>query len=242
MAAIFFGYGGYVLGNFYPLIKRKKDKNKQTILIEHEVLQEDVVEEEGAEKRKETKSEVKLKQILPANLDPSETIQIWYDKKKRLIVPQINGDILDLDNQISDDENQILTWFLIDLQEKVGIASNYGSKDEGDQEAKRSVEIVEDNGRNPIRSFVNYIQSDVPKIEEKELSIPEQVNNILQGQIKDSALASKGISVIELPKKRVVFMVGLDLYEDIDEIPGKRIQKAIKIAVKTWEENLNSEN
>ena len=38
MAAILFGYGGYVLGNYYPLIKR--DKKSEKIKFVEQVVQQ----------------------------------------------------------------------------------------------------------------------------------------------------------------------------------------------------------
>jgi len=235
MAAILFGYGGYVLGNYYPLIKREK-KGRDILLVEHEIKGEETEESEDGESEIESEPAPEdLKRAIPQMMDPEETIQIWYDAKNRKIISEVEGQLLDLDGHIEEEEKQKLTWLLVDLQERVGLVSSVKkqiSKAQGSDD--QTVEVSEVKF-NPIKSFVNYIQSDVPKIEEKKDSIPAQINNILQDQIDGKKLKEKGISVVEFPGKGLVFMVGIDLYEDIEKIPNKHIQNAIKKAVKTWE-------
>ena len=89
---------------------------------------------------------------------------------------------------------------------------------------------------NPVRSFINYVQSDVPQIEEKPPTIPEQINAIFQDQIKGTNLEGQGISVSDWPGRGVVFIIGIDIYNEIHEIPDSEIRHAIRNAVKTWEE------
>ncbi len=242
MAAILFGYGGYVLGNFYPLIKNKKKKQKPLFVV-HEIGGEED-SQDGVESVSEIEqpSAEKKRRVLPSIMDPEATIQIWYDPKNRKIIPEIDGNFLDLENDISDEDEQTLTWFLIDLQDKVGLASSIKKKIVNLHDSDVEKEQTDESKLNPIKSFVNYIKSDVPKIEEKKESIPEQINGILQDQLIGTALEKKGISVTEWPEKGVMFMVGIDFYEDIEIIPSKKIQNAIKKAVKTWEENFGTKN
>ncbi len=236
MTAILFGYGGYVLGNYYPLIKREK-KDSNILLVEHEIEGEETNEnEEGVLVKESEPAHEVIKRVIPQMMDPEDTIQVWYDVKNRKIVPEVKGQLLDLDGDIEEEEKQKLTWLLVDLQERVGLVSDVKKQiSEAQGSDDKEVEASEVNF-NPIKSFVNYIQADVPKIEEKTDSIPEQINTILQGQIDGTKMKEKGITVVELPGKGLVFMVGIDLYEDIEKIPNKNIQKVIKKAVKTWEE------
>lgn len=246
MAAILFGYGGYVLGNYFPLIKRDK-KPKLDMVIASE--KESEKSPEADEKLKEDGEEIepkpdvfeKTERVIPASMKSGETIQLWYDKKEHRTVAEIDGEIIDIEEELTDKQQRILTWLLIDLQERVGLLNSVKDQMGGDEKEEEE-KNTESTKLNPMQAMVNYIKSDVPKIEEKKTSMPEQINDILQEQLEKSALKSKGISVTEWPNKGVVFMVGLDIYENIDKIPNKRIQNAIKKAVKTWEETHESEN
>ena len=231
MAAIFFGYGGYVLGNFYPLIKTKKKLDKKPVVVK-QVVKSEIDEDQ------ESESVEMEKRVIPLNLDPDETMQIWYDAKARTIIPEIEGELLNLDDEVSDEDKQKLTWLLIDLQEKVGLMSSVIKRRDESKEMIKPGEDLAKSGFNPLKSFKDYLQSDIPKIKENEDSMPEQINNILQQQITGTTLEDKGIQMIERPDVGLVFMIGIDLYEDIDKIPNKKIQNAIKKAVKTWENNL----
>jgi len=41
---------------------------------------------------------------------------------------------------------------------------------------------------------------------------------------------------MELPKKGLVVMVGLEQYEGVDAVPDEQIRAIIRSAVKAWEE------
>ena len=89
---------------------------------------------------------------------------------------------------------------------------------------------------NPIKSLLNYVRADVPKLEEVKESVPEQINAILQTNIKGTSMSERGVSVSEWPGRGVVFIVGVDLYDEIHSIPDSDIRNAIRSAVKQWEE------
>jgi hypothetical protein len=81
----------------------------------------------------------------------------------------------------------------------------------------------------------------VPKLEEKGESIPFQINEILRRKIKGTEFENQGISISEWPDRGVVFIVGVDVYSDIHEIPDSNIRFLIREAVKEWESRENSD-
>ena len=47
----------------------------------------------------------------------------------------------------------------------------------------------------------------------------------------------KGVLMADWPNRGVVFIVGVDVYDDIHKIPDSEIRFAIRTAVKKWEES-----
>jgi len=78
---------------------------------------------------------------------------------------------------------------------------------------------------------------DEAKSETRMLSVIDEVNNILQKKLIGSPLAGKGIHLMENHNKEIRFWVGLDSYDDVDEIPDPEVRQIIDAAVKEWERN-----
>lgn len=73
--------------------------------------------------------------------------------------------------------------------------------------------------------------------ESKMLSVVDEVNNILQKKLHGSPLAGKGIHLMENHNREIRFWVGLNSYNDVEEIPDQEIQKMIDESVREWEQN-----
>ena len=182
---------------------------------------------------------------LPEEIDENATL-LWHDRETKKIKARIEDKIVDLDDELTPDQHGELSLLLVDLQERIGLSATLRDAiaketDKVFKEKQRKVNIPGKEGEvkppsfNPLRSFVNYVQADAPKIEEKPRSIPEQVNDILQEMIEGTALAEKGVSMAEWPNRGAVFIVGIDVYEDIHKIPDPEVRTAIRSAVKAWE-------
>jgi hypothetical protein len=183
---------------------------------------------------------------LPFYLDEDATI-LWHNRQTKKIKARIKEDVFDLDDELTPDQHGELSLLLVDLQERIGLSATLRDAiaketDKVFKDKQRKVNIpgkeeeVKPPSFNPLRSFVNYVQADAPRIEEKPRSIPEQVNEILQKMIEGTALEEKGVSMAEWPNRGAVFIVGIDVYEDIHKIPDPEVRSAIRNAVKAWEE------
>ena len=195
-----------------------------------------------------TEDPVLLESVLsqtPGELD-DDALVVWHDRRKRKILAKIKKDIVDLDTDLTPSQHGVMSMMLVDLQERVGLSATLREaiSQETDlvfaeKERKRMIpkkeEEVKPPSFNPLRTFVNYVQADAPKIEEKPESIPDQINVILQKLIKDTPLADRGISMAEWPNRGAVFIVGVEIYDEIHKIPDPEIRTAIRAAVKEWE-------
>ena len=177
---------------------------------------------------------------------------LWHDKRRKKLVARVDNELVDLDTGLSTKQHAALSMLLVDLQERVGISATLREaiaedtdKVIAEKDRQRLVppkeEEVQRPSFNPIKSFVNYVQADIPKLNDAPESIPDQINEILQDLIKETPLENKGILMADWPNRGVVFIVGVDVYDDIHKIPDSDIRFAIRTAVKKWEEGQEGE-
>ena len=81
------------------------------------------------------------------------------------------------------------------------------------------------------------IEDDDDDEEVKMLSVVDEVNDILQKKLVGSPLAGKGILLMENHNNEIRFWVGLNSYDDVEEIPEQEIRDFINASVKEWEKN-----
>ncbi len=89
----------------------------------------------------------------------------------------------------------------------------------------------------PVTEEVLPIVEDTSEADSKTkiLSVIDEVNDILQKKLTGSPLAGKGIHLMENHNKEIRFWVGLNSYDDVDEIPDPEVRQIIDAAVKEWE-------
>jgi hypothetical protein len=257
MSAILFTWVGYFIGNFFPIFGKKQTGTR--------------VERSSAERKFANTALRKLTSLFSSDRDdealeqepdslevsdglslgekaPTEKLKalthIWYDRSERKIFAEFGGGGIDLDERLTSEQHSHLSFLLLDLQDKVGISATLRAvieEREGDAIPEEEDEKPVRQSFNPLRSFLNYVQADVPKLEETGDSIPLQINEILQKKLKGTAFENQGISISEWPDRGVVFIVGVDVYSDIHEIPDSDIRYIIREAVKEWESRENSD-
>lgn len=70
----------------------------------------------------------------------------------------------------------------------------------------------------------------------RDLSMREQIDYLLQKKLEGHPLAGRGICLGSSPSGGVVFQIGLEKYEWLDEIPDPAIREIIQAAITEWEE------
>ena len=73
--------------------------------------------------------------------------------------------------------------------------------------------------------------------EVKMLSVVDEVNDILQKKLHGSPLAGKGIHLMENHNKEIRFWVGLNSFNDVEEIPDPEVRHIIDESVREWEKS-----
>jgi hypothetical protein len=186
---------------------------------------------------------------------PEDALLLWHDRPNKKLFARVGKEVIDLDTDLSKQQHGALSMLLVDLQDRVGLSATLkAALTEGTEQAyaeserKNKIaslpteEPVKGASFNPVKSFLDYVKADVPKLEDKPDSIPTQINAILQDLIEGTPLKEQGISVTDWPNRGVVFIVGIDVFESIDEIPDPDIQQAIRTAVEKWEKTQAEED
>ena len=88
---------------------------------------------------------------------------------------------------------------------------------------------------NPRTALTNAMLFDIPDSAFKADSIVEQIDNILQLILKETKMEDNAIRLMEKPDKGMVVMIGLNQYEEIDDIPDLQFKNLIRQAVWLWE-------
>jgi hypothetical protein len=91
----------------------------------------------------------------------------------------------------------------------------------------------------PVMASEPLLEEEEEEEEEvvKMLSVVDEVNDILQKKLVGSALAGKGIHLMENHNQEIRFWVGLNSYSDVEEIPDPEIRRIIDESVREWEQN-----
>ena len=211
--------------------------------LEEDSFSPDGLPEEAVPSSRDSKSRANMVE-LPEGFDP-DSVVLWHDRRKMKLAARIRNEIVDLDDELTQKQHGDLSMLLVDLQERIGLPATLREaiadrtdKVFAEKERRRVLpkkeEEVKPPSLNPIRTFVNYVQADIPKVD-STASIPDQINLILQEMIKGTPLAERGISMAEWPNRGAVFIVGVEVYEDIHKIPDPDVRVAIRDAVKKWE-------
>jgi len=66
-------------------------------------------------------------------------------------------------------------------------------------------------------------------------SIVAQIDSILQAHIAGTPLAEKGIRLQESPEGGVIVWVGMNKFQDVEDVPDEQIKAAIRAAIAKWE-------
>jgi hypothetical protein len=127
------------------------------------------------------------------------------------------------------------------------LEGKYLSKDQLPKEILNVITVHQEAPEDPEPEYsppavVEEIPEVTPGEEEGEaevkmLSVIEEVNDILQKKLTGSPLSGKGIHLMENHNREIRFWVGLNSYDDVEDIPDPEVRQIIDAAVKEWEKD-----
>lgn len=179
-----------------------------------------------------------------------EIARLWRDRSKENLLVEINGEIYQSVDDLSENHQKEMVLAASDLRTWLRIFPKAAqisessafttSMDEGSSFPSYSPQVTqaepEKPSLNPFQVFTRATQ-EVPAQETTSKSIVAQIDAILQQKLEGSVFENRGIRLVELPEEGMVVMVGLDKYKDVENVPNKEIRKLIHEAVEEWEES-----
>lgn len=159
---------------------------------------------------------VSAAQIKKPSPNSQLVMQVWKEEGKPPVY-DLNGSYVEKENLPRDILN------IITVQEK----------EHTKPEPQTTVQPPIENDLIPPE--VNLAEEGEPEV--KMLSVIDEVNEILQKKLHGSPLAGKGIHLMENHNKEIRFWVGLNSYNDVEEIPDAEVRQIIDASVREWEES-----
>lgn len=164
---------------------------------------------------------------------PDDAIHIWNDSNSEQLILQTGQRTLRSSEPVSASEQKYLMHLINHLQKWIGTPSV------PPQAAPTPVQPV----RQPVAQAPPPSQDSVtPFVEDPtdtpayQKSIVEQIDDILQDKLLNSALRERGIKLMQTLDGGMTIYVGLDQYNEIDLIPDEEVVKIIRAAVQEWEQ------
>lgn len=236
---LFFAFGlftiifGYVVGNFFPMLKKDSSKSRR-----------DYTSNESDNESDSPTTAPNQPDAAPPVSTPGllDVAHFWRHEDSKQLVAQVENQFISMGEDLTSDQHALLSLVLLDLGEWVGLESRMQVINELQQAAEEQ-EVEEENKSkapffSPIDILTKAVQADV-FLPFSSTSLADQIDPILQKLLLDSPLMDRGISLIDMEERGVVVNVGLDLYDSVGEVPDEEIRAIIQQAVKVWE-NLDS--
>jgi len=191
-----------------------------------------------------------------------DAVNLWYSPAGKKIVTQMDGGFYHSTETLTTDQKTRVLKLLSLWQEwtQQGKLTQVSTQEptplENEPEPfsyvpQQSVQPVTQNVQ-PVQPFmiqeeepalVSELQSSIEIEEEaplepvkKQLSITEQISEILEEMLEGTPLKEKGIKLMENPQTGVDVWIGLERYSGIDAVPDPAVKDMIRNAVIRWEE------
>jgi hypothetical protein len=202
------------------------------------------------------------KEKKPARAGLRPVANLWQDAESRKMVAEVDGKLISQAGQLVAQQHAQLSIALVGLQEWVGLESQMQKAEEAKTIRRqelfsriedRSAEAMEKqeereeppkpSGFKPVEILKSAVQAEyrVPPGFNK-LSIPAQINEVLQEMLEGTSLEDRGIQLMDIPGRGMVVFVGLDTYGEIEDVPDLAIKTVIREAVKKWEKIVSNED
>ncbi|MDH5505778.1 MAG: hypothetical protein OEZ02_00980 [Anaerolineae bacterium] len=172
----------------------------------------------------------KERREVPAGL--VEIAQMWRRQGNKELVTEIGGRILNFRDKLTPEQHATISLLLVDLQDWVGIETQL--------ENPVATKIDKNQYDGPIEALGNVLLGDI-EIPNSAPSIIAQIDEHLQRLLANSPQASRAIRLMDIAGRGMVIAVGLNMYNEVDDIPDEGIKALIRQAVSEWEKFSSAE-
>lgn len=189
-----------------------------------------------------------------------EVVRFWTDKEGKLVIPEVEGKFI----KSMDELNRNQTMRLSRLMEQLRMGSTPPPSIAHKQQPTSTSEVVDQVKFQPtqsaqmdelmpppppiqpvrvdlMNSLAKTLQPELPT-QFSSKSIVAQVDQILQESLLGTELVKKGIRLVESKDQGMLIIVGLEQYNELEEVPNPAVREVIRSAVEEWERRSTSVN
>ncbi|MDH3944415.1 MAG: hypothetical protein OEV06_10020 [Anaerolineae bacterium] len=222
---------GYVVGNFLPMLKNNPLSQRSD---------PSPTGPKTGEARPSDPSPPKTPSppVPPGML---EIARLHRKEGSNQLVAEIDSSLITKDDDLTSDQHALLSLLLLDLSDWIGIQSlleSSAAEAEAGSASKDEESSAGQPGFSPVDMFKKALQADVV-LPSAEISLADQIDPILQGLLESSPLAGKGIRLMDIEGRGMTVVIGLDLYNSVEDVPDPEIKGMIRKAVSIWESRLS---
>lgn len=174
----------------------------------------------------------------PADPNLAEIARLSTDRTTQGLVVGIGAQVYRSSEALSEEQRNLLGDTLEQLSTWLGHPRPAAAVSPAPVSAARQLVIPAKKpsySLNPVDMVVNAVDAEAGKLpDEAEMSIPMQVNAILQEKLKGTPIEKRGISLSESPTKDLVVRVGLEKFTGVDAVPYEDVKSLIREAVQEW--------
>jgi len=204
---------GYLLGLLEAAIKNSGDKPKE------ETSPASSPELEGDENIPEA----------PEVIEP-EVLAI-FERLSGALKLRLDGQLIEYPDDTNEEERQKLLGLIRKLRPWVEAKEEKPNPLTADEKITASPTI------SPLTTE-NKVNEAHKELTFQKMSMREQVDSILQKKLEDHPLESRGIRLGTSESGGLLFQIGLDEYEWLEDIPDLPVQEIIRKAIAEWEERV----
>ena len=170
--------------------------------------------------------------------DSEQSVRIWREGKERRLVVEIGGVSHYRVSDLNDEQSHIITGLIRELQAWMG--SRAPAQTEADMPVPSEIsEETQKTSLNPLKIFSRSLEPlEKAGSGDPALSIVGQIDEILQAKLAGTHFDDRGIRLVEGPDQSMVIQVGLQSYNEIDDVPDDRVRQLIRLSVAEWENSL----
>jgi len=171
----------------------------------------------------------------------TEKVALWQDRSTGQLAVRSGGQMIASARQMTEAQKRSLNVLLKDWAGWMGYTGSQTDAPAVSVEPQaQKASVIPLTEAAETFSAVNLEESIEGKVAskanpEKPKSIVEQIDGILQENLKGHPAMNKGIRLTEDPREGVIVWVGLDHYAGVDAVADPEVKNILKEAVKEWE-------
>jgi len=172
--------------------------------------------------------------------DWEKVMQIWRDSEKEDLIVTIGDIPFEVGSEVNPKTSNHILKIVQQLHNWLEPQPPPQKEEPASEEEPIEISLpVEDKPVpqvfSPRNMLANAMLFDIPDSAFKADSIVEQIDNILQLILKETKMKDHAVRLMDMPTKGMVVVIGLDIYDEIDDIPDLEIKTLIRQAVWLWE-------